>query len=131
MFCIFFVAGLVAFVVATVNHGGAIFSLISMLFYPAYFTWLHGSASGQTIGNKICNIRLISGVQGGRVSYTHAFGRWLISLVSAIPLGLGYLWMLRNDQNQTWHDKAAGTYVVKTASYPSPQRPRLLRSRRT
>ena len=27
---------------------------------------------------------------------------------------LGYLWMLWDGKNQTWHDKVAGTFVVRT-----------------
>ena len=41
-----------------------------------------------------------------------------MSIVSGLACGLGYLWMLWDPQRQTWHDKAAGTYVVRVSAYP-------------
>jgi uncharacterized RDD family membrane protein YckC len=35
-----------------------------------------------------------------------------VQYFSAIPLYLGFLWMLWDNKKQTWHDKAAGTVVV-------------------
>jgi uncharacterized RDD family membrane protein YckC len=35
-----------------------------------------------------------------------------MSLVSAIALLIGYLWMLWDSEKQTWQDKVARTYVV-------------------
>jgi uncharacterized RDD family membrane protein YckC len=34
-------------------------------------------------------------------------------LISAIVLCLGYLWMLWDGEQQTWHDKIAGTHVER------------------
>jgi uncharacterized RDD family membrane protein YckC len=39
--------------------------------------------------------------------------RGLSSLFSIAALGIGCLWMLRDPARQAWHDKIAGTYVVK------------------
>ncbi|MGH8903387.1 MAG: RDD family protein [Egibacteraceae bacterium] len=50
--------------------------------------------AGPTVGNKVCKIRLIHGTRG-QSPYAGAFLRWLMSLVSAVPFGIGYLWMLR------------------------------------
>ena len=33
--------------------------------------------------------------------------------VSSIFCGLGYIWAIFDKNNQTWHDKLAGTYVVR------------------
>ena len=40
--------------------------------------------------------------------------RYLGYLLSAIPLGLGYFWMLWDARRQTWHDKLGGTLVLVT-----------------
>jgi len=50
------------------------------------------------------------------------------SLLSLIPLGLGFIWILFNRELEAWHDKISGTYVVQqnpsiiraTAPPPSP-----------
>ena len=39
--------------------------------------------------------------------------RYLGYIPSGLLLGLGYVWMLWDDQNRCWHDKMAGTYVIR------------------
>jgi uncharacterized RDD family membrane protein YckC len=34
-------------------------------------------------------------------------------VLSVAALGIGFLWILRDPQQQAWHDKIAGTIVVK------------------
>jgi uncharacterized RDD family membrane protein YckC len=36
-----------------------------------------------------------------------------MKMVSAVPLFLGFFWMLWDEKGQTWHDKVAETTVVK------------------
>ena len=38
--------------------------------------------------------------------------RWIGMLISTMVLGLGYLWILIDKNNQGRHDKIAGVYVV-------------------
>ena len=42
-----------------------------------------------------------------------AFVRILVANFSLLFFGLGFLWMLWDKNSQTWHDKAAGSVVVK------------------
>jgi uncharacterized RDD family membrane protein YckC len=37
----------------------------------------------------------------------------LTAILSLVVLGLGALWILKDPERQAWHDKIAGTYVVK------------------
>ena len=47
--------------------------------------------------------------------------RGLASLLSIGAFGIGCLWILRDAERQSWHDKIAGTYVVKVPrNYPLP-----------
>jgi uncharacterized RDD family membrane protein YckC len=80
----------------------------------AYFTYFHGR-TGQSPGDAALGIKVIDFKErtGLPVGYPRAFLRWLVSAVSLIVLLLGYLWMLWDDEKQTWHDKAAGSVVVK------------------
>ena len=39
--------------------------------------------------------------------------RWYAIAVSLLVLAIGALWILREPERQAWHDKIAGTYVVK------------------
>jgi uncharacterized RDD family membrane protein YckC len=42
--------------------------------------------------------------------------RYVGKIISGIPCGLGYFWMLWDDQKQCWHDKIASTKVIKVAA---------------
>ncbi len=84
----------------------------------AYFTFLEGGASGQTLGKKAFSIRVIDRESGGPIGYGRAIVRYIGRIVSTIPVLLGYLWMLWDDEKQTWHDKFANSIVVPTSAYP-------------
>lgn len=77
----------------------------------AYYTYFEGS-TGQTLGKKALGIRVVSLEGGGSIGYGRAFIRYIGRIVSAIPLLLGYFWMLWDKEKQTWHDKFAGSVVV-------------------
>lgn len=85
----------------------AIFMAISCF----YFTLFHGS-TGQTIGKKITGVKVVPAI-GGVMTYKKAFVRYIGYGISEIPLFLGFLWIAFDKNKQGWHDKIAGTYVVK------------------
>jgi uncharacterized RDD family membrane protein YckC len=89
--------------------------IVGIIVYYAYF---EGSPSGQTIGKKALKIRVIDFNTGGPLG----FGRGLIRGVARIPSQflcyLGYLWMLWDQEKQTWHDKLSTTVVVPESAYP-------------
>ena len=94
--------------------GGA----LSLLAGLAYYVYLEGSPSGQTVGKKALNIRVIDFATGGPLGPTKALIRWAGRFLSAIPCLLGFFWALWDEERQTWHDKIAGTVVVPTSAYP-------------
>lgn len=97
-----------------VNTSNTLQTILSL----AYFTYFHATGAGQSIGNKVCGIRVLDADNGGPIPYSRSFIRALMSIVSAIPLGLGYFWMLWDKRKQTWHDKVGNTLVVKASAYP-------------
>ena len=52
-------------------------------------------------------------VDGAPLRFIDALVRGLSSIFSLAVLGLGALWILKDPERQAWHDKIAGTYVVK------------------
>ena len=92
---------------------GAIGSLLNVLVGLAYYVYLEGSASGQTVGKKLLGIRVVRFDTGGELGYGGAAVRYLARFLSAIPCLLGYFWMLWDDQKQTWHDKLTSSIVVR------------------
>jgi uncharacterized RDD family membrane protein YckC len=89
------------------------FQLVSLAVQVTYFAYFLGT-SGQTLGAKALGIRVVdaNSLEPG-IGIGRGVGRYFGSLVSGVVCYLGYLWMLWDDQNQTWHDKMAGTKVVK------------------
>ncbi len=106
---------IVAFVIALAFGGMTTNTrqLISTALGAVYFTYFHGS-TGQSLGQKLVNIKVVDQESGGNIDYVRAFIRWAVSIVSGLALAIGYLWMLWDKNNQTWHDKASKALVVKT-----------------
>ncbi|MEM1332230.1 MAG: RDD family protein [Actinomycetota bacterium] len=70
--------------------------------------------TGQTWGRKIVGIKVIKEQEGTPPGWGKAIGRQLFaSFISAQILYLGYLWAIWDGKKQTWHDKVAGTHVIR------------------
>ena len=108
------VVGAVVGLIARNELGG----LLSLALGVAYYGWLEGSASGQTVGKRMLGIRVYDLRQGGPIGTSRAIGRYFARILSAIPCLLGYFWMLWDTEKQTWHDKLVGSVVVPVTAYP-------------
>jgi uncharacterized RDD family membrane protein YckC len=97
------------------NHaaGQGVTTLVSW----AYGTLLEGAARGQTVGKMAMGIRVYDFNQGGAIGYSRAFVRQIVKTIGAIPLFLGWFWMLWDKEKQCWQDKAATDVVVPVADY--------------
>ncbi|MGH2588582.1 MAG: RDD family protein [Dehalococcoidia bacterium] len=84
---------------------------LNLIISVAYFTYLIGS-SGMTLGGRLMKVKVVDS-GGNTPSYGTAAIRWVISIISGLVILLGYLWAFWDRNRQTWHDKVAGTYVVK------------------
>ncbi len=98
--------------------GDVLGSAVNLLLGLAYYAYLEGSPSGQTVGKRAMSIRVIDVAGGGPIGPGRALIRYIGRFVSAIPCFLGFLWMLWDPEKQTWHDKFATTVVVPTSAYP-------------
>ena len=111
------ILGFVSAVLANVFHATA-FRPLSTIVGLAYLVGFIGHTRGQTPGFMATGLRVVSATDGGGIGYGRAALRWLVGLVSAAVILLGYLWMLWDPQKQTWHDKMATSLVVPTADFP-------------
>ncbi len=91
------------------------FLLLLLAYRVVFWTW-----KGTTVGGIIAQTRVVR-VDGTAVRFADALVRGLSSVFSFAVLGLGCLWMLRDQESQTWHDRIAGTYVVRVPrTWPLP-----------
>ncbi len=67
-----------------------------------------------TPGKMALKLKIVDARTGKKMRTGQAVGRYFAYLVSIIPLGLGFLWIGIDSRKQGWHDKLAGTVVIKT-----------------
>ncbi|MDZ4696305.1 MAG: RDD family protein [Deltaproteobacteria bacterium] len=66
---------------------------------------------GQTIGLRVCGLRVISS-RGTTPGPARGLLRFLAICLSVMPAGLGWLWCLFDRERRALHDHLAGTYVI-------------------
>jgi len=94
------------------SQSGARLIEVAGLALPLIYHWYFWTRlDGQTPGKSALGIRVVK-VDGSEISGTDALIRAIGYHVSAAICGLGYIWAIFDRNNQTWHDKLAGTYVV-------------------
>ncbi|WP_269620525.1 RDD family protein [Zhongshania sp. BJYM1] len=74
--------------------------------------WVYKSA---TPGKLITGLRIVDARTGAKPTTTQFVIRYVGYYVSMIPLFLGIVWVAFDAKKQGWHDKLAGTVVVKSA----------------
>jgi uncharacterized RDD family membrane protein YckC len=66
-----------------------------------------------TPGKMAIGARIVDAETGQRPSTAQFLGRYLAYYVSMILFGLGFIWVGIDPRKQGWHDKLAGTVVVR------------------
>jgi uncharacterized RDD family membrane protein YckC len=69
---------------------------------------------GATIGATVFDLRVVR-LDGRAVDWETAIIRALGCFLSMAVAGLGFLWIGFDHAKQAWHDKIAGTVVVRVA----------------
>jgi uncharacterized RDD family membrane protein YckC len=67
---------------------------------------------GTTVGGIVCNLKVIR-TDGQPIDWSTAIVRALGCFLSLIVVGLGFIWIAFDPGRQSWHDKIAGTAVVR------------------
>lgn len=78
-----------------------------LIYHVAMWAW-----KGTTVGGIVVGIKLIR-VDGRPVDVGVALVRAAVSIFSALVMGLGFFWAGWDRGKQSWHDKIAGTVMVK------------------
>jgi uncharacterized RDD family membrane protein YckC len=104
---------LLGFVASFVN-GGEISSGGELManIIGALIVLIFWAERGGTPGKLVLGLRIVDADTGGGPPIGRLVLRYFGYLISALPLGLGYLWMIWDRRAQCWHDKLARTLVV-------------------
>ena len=114
LFTLLFIASFLVVVPLEIHPGHELFGLyqayllvLSFVFYA--WCWTHG---GQTLGMRTWRFKVV-GADGSALGWKTALVRFAMAVVSWIPLGLGYFWVLFDAQSRSWHDIVSGTRLVR------------------
>ena len=119
---VFFAAGLLGFLVVGFDEERIVIAVVLAIMASVAYVVVHYAmvaASGQSPGKKAVGIKIIR-VDGRELGFGGMLVREIVgkAIPSMVPILnivwlLSYVWILVDAQRQGWHDKIAGTYVVK------------------
>ena len=83
-----------------------------MFFFFAAYSVVMWKTKGTTIGGVICGLKVVR-LDDLPLDWTIAIVRALTAFLSLFVAGLGFIWVAFDDEKQSWHDKVAGTTIVR------------------
>ncbi len=86
--------------------------LISWVF-PAVAVIMFWALKQATPGKMAISAKIVDAVTGKPASTAQLIGRYFAYILSTLPLCLGFFWVAFDKRKQGWHDKLAGTVVIK------------------
>ena len=92
---------------------GPFFTVVAIAYFSGLWAW-----KGTTIGGMVLNLQVVR-VDAHPLTFLMALVRSLAALFSAVVFFLGFFWIGWDRDKQGWHDKIAGTVVVRTPRSPS------------
>jgi uncharacterized RDD family membrane protein YckC len=102
-------AVLIGFLMHVLHHVADV-ELLVLATYGAVMWKLRGT----TVGGIVFDLRVVR-LDGRDIDWETAIIRALSCFLSLAVAGLGFFWIAFDDQKQAWHDKIAGTVVVRVA----------------
>ncbi len=81
--------------------------LVALAYFAGMWAW-----RGTTIGGIVLGLKLAR-LDGQRITFVIALVRGLAAAFSVVVLFLGFLWITWDRDKQGWHDKIAGTVVLR------------------
>ena len=104
-----------AMLAGTGNHTAmqdVLYTAYLALVWFAYLAWCWHKG-GMTLGMRAWRV-CITDETGRRPAWRWCAIRFLASILSAAPAGLGFLWSVIDADKRTWHDKASRTRLMRS-----------------
>ncbi len=96
--------------VRVVSHGRSPIMSVLSLAYAIYACMLY--SRGTTPGKNLLDLEVLD-ADGDPAGFWRMIVReWIAKPLSGLVFGLGFLWILIDDERQGWHDKLCDTHVV-------------------
>ncbi len=97
-------------IAGNVNPGVSLLLELALPAVAVIVFWIYRSA---TPGKMVVGAQIVDANTLGKPSTGKLIGRYFAYYVSTIPLLLGFVWIAFDKRKQGWHDKLAGTLVIK------------------
>jgi len=94
-------------ILGSVVQGAPLALIVAVAYFSGLWAWRGTSIGGIVLGLKVVR------TDGEPVSFIVALVRALAAGFSAFVLFLGFFWIAWDPEKQGWHDKIAGTVVLK------------------
>ena len=117
------IVALIIYPILTVIYGWAYWSSDKFIQGPidVLFSWILPACAiiilwvtkQATPGKMAIGARVVDAQTGGKLSSSQSIVRYFGYYLSTIPLGIGLLWVAFDPRKQGWHDKVAGTVVIR------------------
>ena len=92
---------------APIVHYAPLGFLVALAYFTGMWAW-----KGNTIGGIVLGLKVVR-MDGQPVTFAVALVRALAAAFSIVVLFLVFLWIAWDAERQGWHDKIAGTVVLK------------------
>jgi len=102
-------AGFLDVVLVSILGGltGPFWFVVALAYFAGMWAW-----KGTTVGGIVLNLKVVR-LDDQPVTITVGLVRALIAAFSVVVFFLGFLWIAWDREKQSWHDKVAGTVVVR------------------
>jgi uncharacterized RDD family membrane protein YckC len=87
-------------------------ALLRIIVHWLYYSLLESSAWQGTLGKKALGLE-VTDLDGSRISFGRATGRFFAKFISWIILGIGFIMAGFTEKKQALHDILAGTLVIR------------------
>jgi uncharacterized RDD family membrane protein YckC len=96
---------------------GAVAGLIGIVLSWLYFALMESSAAQGTLGKLAIGVR-VTDLEGQRIGFGRATGRYFSKILSALILCVGFMMVGWTERKQGLHDQIASTLVLKGRPLP-------------
>jgi uncharacterized RDD family membrane protein YckC len=126
---VLFIPEYAAFLLGDAVANESVGVLLLIIVQACYLILLLARPSGQTVGNRIVGTRVRDAQTGQPITRQQSVRRWVLfgfyeaaqfvgagnalSYVVLLAMLVDFLYPLMNEKKQTWHDRFAGTVVVR------------------
>ena len=98
---------LVGLISIVIHRPPPVMFLVALVYFVGLWTW-----RGTTVGGVVLGLKVVR-QDGERLTFLVALVRAFAGAFSLIFLFLGFLWIAWDKEKQAWHDKIAGTVVIR------------------